>query len=99
MIEEQVIGMMMKGVETKVELDTSSSCVGNHDDGHGVANVGDVGNGHGHGHGDDDDGQIVVGNGGQEFMEYCVYGKPFQVLAKYKPPFNPIGQGAYGFVW
>ena len=50
-------------------------------------------------HGDDDDGQVVVGNGGQEFMDYCVYGKPFQVLAKYKPPFNPIGQGAYGFVW
>ena len=94
-MEEQAIGMMMKGVENKVELDTTSACVLNHDDGHVVAQVGDVGNGHG----DDDDGKVVVGNGGQEFMDYCVYGKPFQVLAKYKPPFNPIGQGAYGFVW
>jgi hypothetical protein len=48
---------------------------------------------------EDDDGRAVVGDGGQMFVEYFVYGKPFQVLAKYIPPFNPIGQGAYGFVW
>ncbi|KAI5073214.1 hypothetical protein GOP47_0011227 [Adiantum capillus-veneris] len=35
---------------------------------------------------------------GGKFMEYNVYGNTFEVTAKYKPPFSPIGRGAYGVV-
>jgi hypothetical protein len=34
-----------------------------------------------------------------ELVEYHVFGHALELLPKYLPPFNPIGRGAYGFVW
>jgi hypothetical protein len=64
-----------------------------------VVNAGKMRSGEDNDDDDDDDVRAVAGDDGHKFVEYFVYGKPFQVLARYIPPFNPIGQGAYGFVW
>ncbi|MBA0555322.1 hypothetical protein Golob_025508 [Gossypium lobatum] len=36
---------------------------------------------------------------GNRFIGYDIYGKIFEVTAKYKPPIEPIGMGGYGIVW
>eukprot|EP00249_Psilotum_nudum_P021782 c28244_g2_i1 orf=498-1646(-) len=35
---------------------------------------------------------------GGKFVEYNIFGNVFEITAKYKPPFRPIGRGAYGVV-
>ncbi|MBA0827549.1 hypothetical protein Goarm_012321, partial [Gossypium armourianum] len=35
---------------------------------------------------------------GNRFIGYDIYGKIFEVTAKYKPPIEPIGMGGYGIV-
>ncbi|MBA0585100.1 hypothetical protein Gorai_015889, partial [Gossypium raimondii] len=36
---------------------------------------------------------------GNRFIGYDIYGKIFEVTAKYIPPIEPIGMGGYGIVW
>lgn len=33
------------------------------------------------------------------YVQYNLLGNLFQVSAKYVPPINPVGRGAYGIVW
>lgn len=50
---------------------------------------------------DDDEGEVImrgVPTHGGKFVLYNVYGNPFEVTAKYKPPVEPLGRGAYGIV-
>ncbi|XAR60495.1 Mitogen-activated protein kinase [Bertholletia excelsa] len=39
----------------------------------------------------------VPTHGGQ-FVQYNIFGNPFEVTSKYRPPITPIGRGAYGIV-
>lgn len=45
----------------------------------------------------DDDVEALPTHAGR-FVEYNVYGNKFELTPKYKPPFQPIGRGAYGVV-
>ena len=40
-----------------------------------------------------------VSTHGALFSLYDVYGDPFEITAKYRPPIEPLGRGAYGIVW
>ena len=40
-----------------------------------------------------------VSTHGALFSLYDVYGDPFEITAKYQPPIEPLGRGAYGIVW
>jgi hypothetical protein len=47
------------------------------------------------------DGVIMKGlsTQGGRFVVYDVYGEQFEVTAKYRPPIEPLGRGAYAIVW
>lgn len=51
---------------------------------------------------EEDEGDEVIRRGVPthrgKFVVYNVYGKPFEVTAKYKPPIETLGRGAYGIV-
>lgn len=36
---------------------------------------------------------------GGKYVQYNVLGNIFEVYAKYAPPLQPVGRGAYGIVW
>lgn len=36
---------------------------------------------------------------GGDYVQYNVLGNVFEVSAKYVPPIQPVGRGAYGIVW
>ena len=42
--------------------------------------------------------QGVPAHGGR-YVQYNVLGNIFEVSAKYVPPIQPVGRGAYGIVW
>ncbi|MCO5550930.1 hypothetical protein L7F22_004424 [Adiantum nelumboides] len=50
---------------------------------------------------EEDDGDVItrgVPSHGGKYVVYNVYGSPFEVIAKYKPPIEILGRGAYGIV-
>lgn len=36
---------------------------------------------------------------GGQYVQYNIFGNPFEITSKYRPPILPIGRGAYGIVW
>lgn len=36
---------------------------------------------------------------GGRYVQYNILGSFFEVPAKYVPPIQPVGRGAYGIVW
>lgn len=36
---------------------------------------------------------------GGKYVQYNILGNLFEVSAKYVPPIQPVGRGAYGIVW
>lgn len=36
---------------------------------------------------------------GRRYVQYNILGSFFEVPAKYVPPIQPVGRGAYGIVW
>jgi len=36
---------------------------------------------------------------GGKYLRYNILGNVFEVYAKYAPPLQPVGRGAYGIVW
>lgn len=47
--------------------------------------------------------EILKGKGvaihGGKYVQYNVLGNIFEVYAKFAPPLQPVGRGAYGIVW
>lgn len=40
----------------------------------------------------------AVSTHGGQYVQYNIFGNPFEITSKYRPPIMPIGRGAYGIV-
>ena len=44
-------------------------------------------------------GKVAIPIHGGKYVRYNILGNFFDVYAKYSPPIQPVGRGAYGIVW